>query len=44
MIKNNPESLINHMCSALREISGLYPGFNRDELQDYLNLFVFMMK
>lgn len=31
------------MCSALRSFLNSHPGFNRDELQDYLNLFVFMM-
>lgn len=34
---------INHMYSALRKFLDSHPGFNRDELQDYLNLFVFMM-
>ncbi len=41
--KNNPMNRINHMCSALRKFLDSHPGFNRDELQDYLNLFVFMM-
>lgn len=41
--KDNPMNRINHMCSALRSFLNSHPGFNRDELQDYLNLFVFMM-
>ena len=41
--KDNPMNRINHMCSALRKFLDSHPGFNRDELQDYLNLFVFMM-
>ena len=41
--KDNPMNRINHMCSALRSFLDSHPGFNREELQDYLNLFVFMM-
>ena len=41
--KDNPMKEINHVCSALRSFLDSHPGFNRDELQDYLNLFVFMM-
>lgn len=40
---DNPMNRINHMCSALRRFLDSHPGFNRDELQDYLNLFIFVM-
>lgn len=40
---DNPMNRINHMCSSLRKFLDAHPGFNRDELQDYLNLFVFIM-
>lgn len=41
--KDNPMRKINHLCSALRSFLDSHPGFNREELQDYLNLFCFMM-
>ena len=31
------------MCSLLKQFLRAHQGFNRDELQDYLNLFAFMM-
>ena len=40
--QKNPMKEINHVCSALRSFLDSHPGFKREELQDYLNLFVFM--
>ena len=39
----NPLTPINNMCSLLKQFLKAHQGFNRDELQDYLNLFAFMM-
>lgn len=41
--KDNPLNRLNHYCDLLKKFLNSHPGFNRDELQDYLNLFVFMM-
>ena len=40
---HNPLNRINHYCDLLKKFLNFHPGFDRDELQDYLNLFSFMM-
>ena len=40
---HNPLNRINHYCDLLKKFLNSHPGFDRDELQDYLNLFSFMM-
>ena len=40
--KNNPLQPINHICDLLRKFLNSHSGFDRDNLQDYLNLFCFM--
>ena len=37
--KDNPLTPINHVHSLLQEFLKAHSGFNRDELQDYLNIF-----
>lgn len=32
---------VNHHCANIRDFLDAHPGFNRDELQDYLNLYSF---
>lgn len=41
--KNNPLRRINRYCFLLKKFLNSHPGFNRNELQGYLNLFSFMM-
>lgn len=41
--KHNPLNRINRYCNLLKKFLNSHPGFDRDELQDYLNLFSFMM-
>ena len=41
--KDNPLTPINKMCSLLKQFLRAHQGYDRDELQDYLNLFSFMM-
>ncbi len=41
--KNNPLRRVNHYCFLLKRFLNAHSGFNRDELQDYLNLFAFIM-
>lgn len=41
--KDNPLYEINHKCFLLKKFLNSHSGFNRDNLQDYLNLFCFMM-
>ena len=41
--KDNPLRRINHYCFLLKKFLNSHPGFNRNELQGYLNLFSFMM-
>ena len=41
--KDNPLNKVNHYCFLLKNFLNAHSGFNRDELGDYLNLFVFMM-
>lgn len=40
--KENPLYKINHQCFLLKEFLDAHSGFNRDNLQDYLNLFCFI--
>lgn len=40
--KNNPLDPINKTIMFLRKFLNSHPGFNREELQGYINLFVFM--
>lgn len=39
----NPLTPINNMCSLLKQFLNAHRGFDRDDLQDYLNLFAFIM-
>ena len=41
--KDNPMDRINHIHFLLKEFLDSHSGFNRDELQNYLNLFCFIM-
>lgn len=41
--KENPLNPINQMCNRLKQFLRSHSGFNRDDLQDYLNLFCFIM-
>ena len=38
----NPLRPINHQCDLLRQFLNTHSGFDRDDLQDYLNLYCFM--
>ena len=40
---HNPLNRINHYCDLLKKFLNSHPGFDRDELQDYMNLPSFMM-
>lgn len=40
--KNNPLRPINHQCDLLRQFLNTHSGFDREDLQDYLNLYCFM--
>lgn len=40
--KENPLRPINHQCDLIRQFLNTHSGFNRDDLQDYLNLYCFM--
>ena len=40
--KDNPLRPINHQCDLIRQFLNTHSGFNRDDLQDYLNLYCFM--
>ena len=40
--KHNPLEPINRLHDLLKKFLNSHPGFNRDEIQGYLNLFVFM--
>lgn len=40
--KENPLRPINHQCDLLRQFLNAHSGFDRDDLQDYLNLYCFM--
>ncbi len=39
--EDNPLRKVNHHCANIRDFLDSHPGFNRDELQDYLNLYSF---
>lgn len=39
--EDNPLRKVNHHCANIRDFLEAHPGFNRDELQDYLNLYSF---
>lgn len=38
----NPLAKINHQCYLLKDFLNAHPGFNREEIQCYLDLFCFM--
>ena len=40
--KNNPLDKINNQCDLLKKFLFAHSGFNRDDLQNYLNFFCFM--
>ena len=40
--KNNPLRPINHQCDLIRQFLNSHSGFDREDLQDYLNLYCFM--
>ena len=40
--KENPLRPINHQCDLIRQFLNTHSGFDRDDLQDYLNLYCFM--
>ena len=40
--KDNPLRPINHQCDLIRQFLNTHSGFDRDDLQDYLNLYCFM--
>lgn len=39
----NPLEPINRQCRLLKQFLNAHSGFNRDDLQDYLNLFTYIM-
>lgn len=40
--KDNPLRPINHQCDLIRQFLNMHSGFDRKNLQDYLNLYCFM--
>lgn len=40
--KVNPLRSINHQCDLIRQFLNTHSGFDRNDLQDYLNLYCFM--
>ena len=40
--KENPLRKINHQCDLLRQFLNAHSGFDRKDLQNYLNLYCFM--
>lgn len=40
--EENPLRPINHQCDLIRQFLNTHSGFNRKDLQDYLNLYCFM--
>ena len=38
----NPLRPINHQCDLIRQFLNAHSGFNREHLQDFLNLYCFM--
>ena len=41
--KDNPLKQVNHACALLKSFLRSHSGFDRDELQGYLDLFAFIM-
>lgn len=41
--KDNPLSTVNHSCALLKKFLKGHSGFDRDEIQGYLDLFAFLM-
>ena len=39
---DNPLRPINHQCDLIRQFLNTHSGFDREDLQDYLNLYCFM--
>ena len=40
--ESNPLRPINHQCDLIRQFLNTHSGFDRDDLQNYLNLYCFM--
>lgn len=40
--KDNPLRKINHQCDLLKQFLNAHSGFDREDLQDYLNLYCFI--
>ncbi len=40
--KDNPLRPINHQCDLIRQFLNAHSGFDRSDLQNYLNLYCFM--
>lgn len=40
--KDNPLRPINHQCDLIKQFLNTHSGFDREDLQDYLNLYCFM--
>ena len=40
--EDNPLRPINHQCDLIKQFLNTHSGFDRDDLQDYLNLYCFM--
>lgn len=40
--KDNPLRPVNHQCDLIRQFLNAHSGFDREDLQDYLNLYCFM--
>ena len=40
--EDNPLRPINHQCDLIRQFLNTHSGFDREDLQDYLNLYCFM--
>jgi len=41
--KDNPLYPVNRRCALLKKFLNTHSGFDRNDLQNYLNLFAFMM-
>jgi hypothetical protein len=41
--RENPLNRVNQYCRLLKQFLNAHSGFIRDDLQDYLNLFAFIM-
>ena len=40
--KNNPLTPLNHQCDLIRKFLNTHSGFDRKDLQNFLNLYCFM--